>query len=129
MLRQTFPTSVSHVDLAGAGQEIVRPAPAPASGPRSRSPRVLEDPERFERHVTYVVVCVLYALGLSFMDIYFSQARARALRAARARLSAARARRAAPRRALTRALARGRPRARARARRSRRSARASRSRA
>ena len=80
MLRQTFPTSVSHVDLAGAGQEIVRPAPAPASGPRSRSPRVLEDPERFERHVTYVVVCVLYALGLSFMDIYFSQACKRAPR-------------------------------------------------
>ena len=82
MLRQTFPTSVSHVDLAGAGQEIVRPAPAPASGPRSRSParEYAEDPERLERHVTYVVVCVLYALGLSFMDIYFSQACKRAPR-------------------------------------------------
>ena len=105
MLRQTFPTSVSHVDLAGAGQEIVRPAPAPASGPRSRSParEYAEDPERLERHVTYVVVCVLYALGLSFMDIYFSQARKRARRSralslssrvslTRRRLSVARAR-------------------------------------
>jgi hypothetical protein len=97
MLRSSIPTSISRVGLSSLGEEAraseedlqrgvsggARGRANRASATRDRGSSADSGPDepltpeppfgRLRRRVIYIVVCVLYALGLSFMDIFFSQ--------------------------------------------------------